>query len=70
MRRAANDSTRIVCTNEGFEYYCRYCNALAAVTPLAWAPGNPSFFEQWVPEPINFGKKGLNLLPFSVQNTK
>ena len=37
-----------------------------AVAPLAWipwVPGYPSIFEQSVPEPINFGKKGLNL-PF------
>jgi len=37
------------------------------VAPLAWVPwvpGNPSIFEQLVPEPINFGKIGL----FSDQN--
>ena len=31
-----------------------------SVAPLAWVPwvpGNPSILEQWVPEPINFGKK-------------
>ena len=31
-----------------------------AVAPLAWVPwvpGNPSIFRQWVPEPINFGRK-------------
>ena len=34
------------------------------VAPLAWVPwvpGNPSIFEQWVPETINFGQIGLNL---------
>ena len=42
-----------------------------AVAPLAWVPwvpGNPSIFEQWVPEPINFGDKGPKFTPFSVQN--
>ena len=42
---------------------------LTSVAPLAWVPwvpGNPSIFEQWVPEPINFGKKGLNYTLFSV----
>ena len=31
-----------------------------AVAPLAWVPwvpGNPSVFEQWVPEPITFETK-------------
>ena len=35
------------------------------VAPLAWVPWvpeNPSIFEQWVPEPINFGKK-VQILP-------
>ena len=39
-------------------------NLFAAVAPLAWVPwvpGNPSVFEQWVPEPINFETKKLNL---------
>ena len=30
------------------------------MAPLAWVlwvPGNPSIFRQWVPEPINFGRK-------------
>ena len=39
--------------------------ALLALVP--WVPGNPSIFEQWVPEPINFGKKALNSTVFSVQ---
>jgi len=33
---------------------------LIAVAPLAWVPwvpGNPSVFEQWVPEPITFETK-------------
>ena len=28
----------------------------------------PINFEKWVPEPINFGKKGQKFAPFSVQN--
>ena len=48
------------------------CAALAKkvcilVAPLAWAPGNPSIFEQLVPEPINFGKKELRFTLFSIQ---
>jgi len=27
------------------------------VAPFAWIPENSSIFEQWVSEPINFGKK-------------
>ena len=37
------------------------------VAPLAWVPwvpGNPSIFEQWVPEPINIDTKSLNLPTF------
>ena len=40
------------------------------VAPLAWVPwvpGNPSSFEQWVPEPINFGKT-TRIFHFSVEN--
>jgi len=33
------------------------------VTPLAWVYGNPLIFEKWVPEPINFGKRGLKITP-------
>ena len=43
---------------------------IIAVAPLAWVPwvpGNPSIFEQWVPEPISFGTKLLKFTPFSVQ---
>ena len=42
-----------------------------SVAPLAWVPwvpGNPSIFEQWVPEPIKFGKKRLKFTLFSVQS--
>ena len=38
---------------------------------LAWVPrvpGNPSIFEQWVPEPVNFGKKELENTDFFVEN--
>ena len=41
--------------------------ATTAVAPLVWVPwvpGNPSSFEQWVPELINFGNKGLNPILF------
>ena len=41
-----------------------------AVAPLVWVlwiPGNPSIFEQWVPEPISFGIKWIKFTPFSVQ---
>ena len=41
------------------------------VAPLAWVPWvpeNPSIFEQWVQELINFGDKGPKFTPFSVQN--
>ena len=30
---------------------------LITVAPLAWVPWNPSTFMQWVPAPINFGRK-------------
>ena len=40
--------------------------ALLAFVPLV--PVNPSIFEQWVPEPINFGKNRLKLAVFLVQN--
>ena len=36
--------------------------ATMSMAPLAlvpWVPWNPSIFEQWVPEPIDFGKNGL-----------
>ena len=41
------------------------------MAPLAWVPwvpGNPSIFEEWVPEPINFGKKRLKFALFAVQS--
>ena len=41
------------------------------MAPLAWVPWvprNPSTFEQWVPEPMNFRKKGLKLTLFSFQS--
>ena len=44
---------------------------MVTVAPLAWVPwvpGNPSIIEQWVPEPISFGKNGLKFTPYSVQN--
>ena len=40
------------------------------VAPLPWVPwvpGNPSIFEQWVPEPINLGNKGPKYTPFLIQ---
>ena len=40
---------------------------LKAVAPLAWVPRNPSIFEQWVPEPVNFEKKRLRFPYFSVK---
>ena len=46
-------------------------NQFDAVAPLAWVPwvpGNPSIFEQWVPEPINFRKKRLKFTLFAVQS--
>ena len=39
------------------------------MAPLAWVPwvpGNPSIFEQWVAEPINFGDKGPKYTPFLI----
>ena len=35
---------------------------------VPWVPRNPLIFEQWVPEPINFGKKGLKFEVVSVEN--
>ena len=35
-----------------------------SVGMVPWIPGNPSIFELWVPEPINFGKKGLEFTHF------
>ena len=32
-----------------------------------WVPGNPSIFEHWVLEPINFGMKGLKFVFSSVE---
>ena len=46
-------------------------STLFSVAPLAWVPwvpGNPSIFEQWVPEPINFEKNGINSTLFSVES--
>ena len=43
------------------------------MAPLAWVPwipGNPSIFEQWVPEPLTLGKNGLKLALFSVQGNQ
>ena len=39
---------------------------------VPWIPflGNPIVFKQWVPEPINFGKKGQKCTSFSDQNKK
>ena len=42
--------------------------AVASMTWVPWVPGYPLIFKQWVPEPINFGKKKLNHIPFSVRN--
>ena len=39
--------------------------------PLAWVPWvprNPSIFEQWVPEPINFGDQQVKCDQISEQN--
>ena len=47
-----------------------------AVVPLAWVPwvpGNPSIFEQLVPEPINFGRrasKNVQGEPYVLGHTK
>jgi len=41
------------------------------VAPLAWVPwvfGNPSIFEEWVPEPINFWKNQLEFTHFPEAN--
>ena len=35
---------------------------------VSWVPWNLLFFEQWVQEPIKFGKKGPKFSPFLVQN--
>ena len=48
--------------------YLQQCKAMLAGVP--WIPGNPIVFKQWVPEPINFGKKGQKCTPFSDQNKK
>ena len=44
---------------------------IMAVALLSWVllvPANPSIFEQWVPEPINFEKNGINSTLFSVES--
>lgn len=43
-------------------------DTVAQLAWVPWVPGNPSTFEQWVPEPISFGKKGLRFGVFSIQN--
>ena len=65
------EQTRMYVDHQGLEFlyvrafFLRLCNqwnqstAVIAVAPLTWVSGNPLIFEQWVPEPINFGKKGL-----------
>ena len=36
-----------------------YILPVAPLVWVTWVPGNPSILEQWVPEPIIFGKKQL-----------
>ena len=52
---------QILCTLEGVPK-----DAVAPLAWVPWVPGNPSIFEQWVPETINLGEKGLNSTLFSV----
>ena len=40
------------------------------MAPLAGVPGNSSIFEQWVPEPSNFGERVLEFTLFSIQKSK
>ena len=50
-----------------FSVFTAY-TAVALLAWVPWFPGNPSNFDQWVPEPINFGKKQLKFTLFSFQN--
>ena len=50
-----------------FSVFTAY-TAVASFAWVPWFPGNPSILDQWVPEPINFGKLRINLTPFSVQS--
>ena len=42
--------------------------SVASLAWVPWVPGYPSIFEQWVPEPINFGKKRPKFTHSSVEN--
>ena len=41
---------------------------MAPLAWVSWVPGNPSILEQWVPEPINFGKKQPKFTQISLEN--
>ena len=43
---------------------------VASLAWILWVPTNPSIFELWVPEPINFGNKGLKLPSFQFKASK
>ena len=42
--------------------------SVALLIWVPWVPENPSIFEGWFPEPINFEKKELEFTPFAIQN--
>ena len=39
-----------------------YINTVPLLAWVPWVPENPTSFEHWVPEPINFEKKELNFI--------
>ena len=46
---------------------------LMAMASSAWVPfvlANQSIFEQWVPEPFNFGDKGPNFNPLQLKTNR
>ena len=43
-------------------------SAVASLAWVPWVPGNPSIFEQLIPEQISFGKKVQTYTTFSVQD--
>ena len=47
-------STLLIKMSKHEALYCKQNDAVAPLAWVPWVPRNPSIFEQWVPEPINF----------------
>ena len=50
------------------QHIARERKTVAPLQWVPWVPGNPSVLEQWVLEPINFGKKEPKCTQISLKN--